>query len=118
MRGRTFLACGLVLVPGVVLAHAVLTKSSLGGRPVPAGQETAVTLEFNSRLEVGMTKVVLVDAGGKESPLTVAAGSKPGTLAVTLPPLTPGAYGLRYKVLATDGHVTESILRFKVAAPE
>jgi|SRR5262245_3017625 len=118
MRGRTLLACGLVLVPGLVLAHAVLTKSSLGGAPVPAGRETAVTLEFNSRLEVGMTKVVLVDAAGKERTLAAVAGSKPGTVVVTLPPLEAGAYGLRYKVLATDGHVTESILRFKVAAPE
>jgi methionine-rich copper-binding protein CopC len=33
---------------------------------------------------------------------------------VDLPPLAAGAYGLRYKVLAVDGHVTESVLRFTV----
>jgi methionine-rich copper-binding protein CopC len=33
---------------------------------------------------------------------------------VKVPPLAAGRYGLRYKVLAADGHVTESVLRFTV----
>ena len=31
-----------------------------------------------------------------------------------IPALAAGAYGLRYKVLAADGHFTENGLRFKV----
>ena len=44
-------------------------------------------------------------------------GTKPSELLVDLPALPPGAYALHYKVLAVDGHVTESVLRFRVAAP-
>ena len=36
--------------------------------------------------------------------------------ASTVPPLTAGFYALHYKVLAADGHVTESVLRFQVDA--
>ncbi|HKA29726.1 MAG TPA: copper resistance protein CopC [Candidatus Binatia bacterium] len=34
-----------------------------------------------------------------------------------MPALPPGFYALQYKVLATDGHVTENVLRFRVEAP-
>ena len=32
--------------------------------------------------------------------------------------LAPGAYLVRYKVLAVDGHITEGILRFSVLEPK
>ncbi len=37
-------------------------------------------------------------------------------LIVELPALAPGAYALRYRVLATDGHYTDNALRFRVRA--
>jgi methionine-rich copper-binding protein CopC len=40
------------------------------------------------------------------------------TLAYTLPPLDPGVYRARWKVMAADGHVTESIVLFTVTGPE
>jgi hypothetical protein len=45
----------------------------------------------------------------------VTPGAGAGLVTVDLPPLAAGSYGLRYKVLAADGHVTESLLRFTVA---
>ena len=60
--------------------------------------------------------MVLVDARNEERALEVVPRSEPGKVTVTVPPLAPGTYGLRYKVLAADGHVTESVLRFTVAA--
>ncbi|MGH7893800.1 MAG: copper resistance CopC family protein [Candidatus Binatia bacterium] len=108
----------LPLAASVAFAHAVLTKASLVEKQVTADTPTAVTLQFNSGIEIGFTKVLLVDAKGEERALEIAPGDGAGKVAVTLPPLHAGAYGLRYKVFAADGHMTESILRFRVAAPE
>ena len=40
----------------------------------------------------------------------------PDTLAYPLPPLEPGAYQARWKVMAADGHVTEGTVVFTVTA--
>ena len=99
-----------------VSAHAVLTRSSLRDAPVKANTSTDVTLTFNSGIEVGLTQVVL-RSEGPDRTLAVRAGAQPSQIAVTVPALPPGFYALQYKVLATDGHVTESVLRFQVQTP-
>jgi methionine-rich copper-binding protein CopC len=119
-----------ILVPVATLAllvgsgaplhgHAVLTRTSLEeGATVRANTSTTVTLRFNAGIEDGFSKVVLIDERQAERVLEVLPGSEPATVSVAVPALAPGSYGLRYKVLATDGHVTESVLRFKVAPPD
>jgi copper resistance protein C len=113
-----FLGVILVLVASAarVSAHAVLTRSSLRDAPVQANTSTDVTLTFNSGIEAGLTQVVL-RSEGPDRTLAVRAGTQPSQIAVTVPALPPGFYALQYKVLATDGHVTENVLRFQVAAP-
>lgn len=122
MRSVLRLACSGVLVlclaPSVVLAHAIMIKASLEETPVVADTATRVSLHFNTSIELRFTRVLLVNGAGEERALQVAPGGGPGTLIVTLPPLPAGDYGLRYKVLAADGHVTENILRFRVSAPK
>jgi methionine-rich copper-binding protein CopC len=118
-----WLAVGATLLlglasPSPVLAHAVLTKTSLDGTSVRADTATTVTLSFNTAIEAGLTKVVLVDQRNEERVLELLAPEKPGQVRVAVPALTPGTYGLRYKVLAADGHVTENMLRFTVAAAD
>ena len=106
-----------VWVPALALAHAILTKTSLEGG-VTADTATTVTLRFNAGIEASFTRVQLVDAKGEARALEVAQGEGPDRVTVSLPPLAAGSYGLRYKVLAADGHVTESLLRFKVTPPK
>jgi copper resistance protein C len=122
MGGRCLLGHGVALLAALVassaFAHAILTRASLGEQVVKADTATVVTLQFNTGIETSFTKVALVTASGEERALDIAAGSAPGKMTVSLPPLAAGAYGLRYKVLAADGHVTESLLRFKVAPPQ
>ena len=101
------------LAPALVEAHAVLTTATLG-RTVTANTATTVVLTFNSRIEPGFTKVVLVDAAKTERPVTSRPRERPSEVEVDVPALPAGAYGLRYRVLAADGHVTESLLRFRV----
>ena len=95
-------------------AHAVLTKTSVRDRPVKADTATPVTLTFNSGIETGFAQVVLARRRARIARSTARAGDKPSDVVVDLPPLPPGAYALRYKVLAADGHVTESVFRFRV----
>jgi methionine-rich copper-binding protein CopC len=106
---------GVALSATLALGHAVVQKASLEDAAVREHEATRVTLTFNSGIESGFAKVMLVTEGGEERPLEVEPASGPSTLSVQLPPLAAGSYGLRYKVLAVDGHVTESVLRFTVA---
>lgn len=120
-RGMRRSAATLSALAAVILlaadahAHAVLKKSSL---PKSVRSETAqpVVLSFNSAVEPTLSRVVLVDAKGAEREIPLRAGSARNEIALDVPPLPAGAFGLRYKVLAADGHVTESLLRFSVAA--
>src|SRR5262245_3167983 len=117
---RSWLAVRFVvlLVAGtssLALAHAILTKASLEGG-VRADAATTVTLHFNAGIETNFTRVVLVDAKGATRTLEVTPGASPDRVTVGLPPLPAGSYGLRDKVPATDGHVTERLLRFTVTA--
>lgn len=106
-----------VALPAVVSAHAVVTRSSLGDEPLAAGHPTEVTLRFNSAIETSQSTVNLVGTDGRATPLDLVPGAhEPGTLVVAVPALAAGSYALRYRVLAADGHVTESLLRFRVAA--
>ena len=117
MRGLVRWAfVALVASASGVSAHAVLTKSSARDQPVQANTETPLILTFNSGIEAGFAQVVL-RGEGPDRPLTARAGAKPSEVVVDLPPLAPGAYALRYKVLAADGHVTESVYRFRVDPP-
>jgi len=108
----------LVALPGFAQAHAVITRSSIGEKPLAAGQAVQVTLYFNSAIETSHSTVNLVGADGKTTKLDVVPGGhEPGALIVALPALVAGSYALRYRVLAADGHVTENVLRFQVAVP-
>ena len=111
---RSFVLAAMMARAADVSAHAIVTGSSLDHAPVHAGAPMDVTLKLNSQIERAFTRVALVDAKGATTPLELAAEDTPGKIIVRLPALAPGRYGLRYRVLAADGHVTESIIRFTV----
>lgn len=99
-------------------AHALLTGSSLERGAPAAHTETPVVLRFNSAIELGLSRVTLVDAAGTSQVLTATrTADQPSHVTVTVPALDPGTYGLRYKIFAVDGHVTENVLRFTITAP-
>lgn len=106
----------IALGAGRAEAHAVLTGSSLGKGTLAPATAAPITLTFNAGIEAGLTKVVLRGAG-EDRALDTHPGAKASEVVVDVPALPAGTYALHYKVLAVDGHVTESVLRFKVAAP-
>jgi copper resistance protein C len=97
-------------------AHAIILESS------PAHEASLTTpkrlvLRFNSRLEKPLCSVQLVGPHRKTIVLfRQEADSAPDTLAYPLPPLEPGAYQARWKVMAADGHVTEGTVLFTVVS--
>lgn len=95
-------------------AHDILVHSSLDDGPVRAGAATVVTLRFNAKIEASLSKVSVLTRDGKAHSLQVLPGRRAGEIEVTLPPLSPGLYGLRYNVLASDGHLTDEVVRFNV----
>jgi len=119
---RLLVAYGLVAVAALPVsgrAHAVVTHATLRDATIAANTPSETTLEFNSAIEAKLAKVTLVDDKGAERGLELAPGEHPSNvLVVALPALAAGHYALKYKVLAADGHVTESVLRFQVTAPE
>jgi copper resistance protein C len=117
LRGLLCCLCVVVLATGAS-AHAVLTKNSLRDAPIKVDTATPVTLTFNTGVEATLSQITLRGETGPERTLPVAAGKEPNQLVVDVPRLTAGAYELHYKVLAADGHVTDSVLRFRVMAAE
>lgn len=99
-------------------AHAVVTESSLKTQPIEVNHPTEVMLNFNSGVEMRLSKVFLVSKGDVYHPLEIAKGKKPGQMLIKVPALEEGDYAIKYKVFAADGHLTEDVIRFKVSAQQ
>ena len=97
--------------------HAVLKSSSPPNGGSVTGPDVQLTLKFNVRIDAARSKLQLLmpDASSIELPLTKA--SSPDTLASKLTGLKPGAYTIRWQVLAPDGHITRGEIPFKVRNP-
>jgi copper resistance protein C len=95
-------------------AHAVVTDHSLKIAAIPANEAKQVVLTFNSKVEIGLSEIFLVSKGDKHTPLKLSKGLKQGDVAVSLPALNQGEYALRYRIFASDGHLTEDVIRFSV----
>jgi methionine-rich copper-binding protein CopC len=112
--GLTFAALG----GGPAFAHAVLVECSLGDKPVAANSALSVAMRFNAALEQSFFRAILIGPGKEQQELTAKPGKDRTEEIVVLPPLKPGKYGISYKALAADSHLTEAVIRFTVAEPQ
>lgn len=111
---RIFLRCAFAAAffPPLAAAHAIVIESTPADRAVLTRVPPEIVLRFNARLEKKFVHVKLDRADGATQTLTDIA-PEPARVRVTLPQdLIAGAYTLHYKVLATDGHATQGVLRF------
>ena len=97
-------------------AHAVLVRSTPPGRATLAEKPDRVQLWFNERLEPAFSSVSVWSSAGTQ---VDAGDARVGPddakrLSVTLPPLPPGTYSVRYRVLSVDGHVVDSSFSFTI----
>lgn len=114
-RLRTLLIALVLMMSAVPLtaaAHAVVIESSPADRAVLTRVPPEIRLRFNAKLEKNLVHAKLERADGASQTL-VDVSPHAARLRFTLPAdLQAGAYTLKYKVLATDGHATQGVLRF------
>ena len=87
-------------------AHAILMESTPKINSTVGGPDINITLRFNVRIDGGRSRVLLVASDGTSSLLTFAKQEKPDILQMHASGLKPGAYKLQWKVLASDGHMS------------
>jgi methionine-rich copper-binding protein CopC len=97
-------------------AHSILMESTPKHGALLTAPPSAVILRFNAKIEPAMTRIALVDDHKHRQPLEPSAESTVDRIIVRVPPLGPGVYTVVYKVLATDGHVTQGSIRFTIRA--
>jgi methionine-rich copper-binding protein CopC len=113
---KSLLTLLLIAAAGPAWAHAILVQSTPAALShVKAGPITAI-LRYNSRIDAARSKLTLTGPNGPAQRLAVTAGDTPDSLHADIT-LAPGAYTLRWQVLATDGHITRGNVPFTVDAP-
>jgi len=111
------LLLGLVASIGPADAHAIVTQSTPAADAAVTGPDVTVELRFNSRIDHLRSRLTLYLPDGGSRPLSQAPGAAPDVIAAKAAGLPPGAYRLRWQVLAVDGHITRGDIPFRVVAP-
>lgn len=109
-------ALAALLMPALAWAHAILDHSEPPARAkVPAGR-IPFRLYFNSRIDGDRSMLTLMQAGKERVRVPIDPQTSPQLLTATVE-VPPGAYTLRWQVLAVDGHITRGDLPFTATAP-
>lgn len=99
-------------------AHAVVTTSEPEAGAVLAEPPARLSVRFNSRIDHGRSRLVLIGPEGSQRALDLAPAAEPSLLEAATPgDLSPGAWRLRWQVLALDGHITRGDIPFTLRAP-
>ena len=120
MRPVVRLALGPALVllgVTLALAHAFLERAEPRVGSTVRVPPAEVRLWFTERLEAAFSTVRVLNEAGQ--PVDTGDGrvdpAVPKGLRVSVPPLPPGTYTVRWRVLSVDTHVTEGTFTFTVA---
>lgn len=113
---RCVAALLLAATAALCSAHAVVVESSPADGAALSAPPKTVELRFNVRVEQSLARATLRGPGTAPIALAAQNGGTGRSERVTLPlpVLKPGAYELRYHVLALDGHATQGLVRFRV----
>jgi len=114
---RTSLLLVLLLLAGatqICWAHAILRESTPALNSTVQGPNVDISMRFNVRIDGSRSRVLLVAPDGTSSALPLAAQAKPDILQTRATGLKPGAYKLQWKVLASDGHMSNGVIPFTV----
>jgi len=107
--------CVLVAYSISAFAHAVLVKAVPGAHSTVAGRAITVRLQFNVRVDPKRSRVALVLPDKSQRLLSVNQPA-PELLESQVTGLANGDYSIRWQVLASDGHITQGEIPFKVAS--
>lgn len=104
----------LLLAPAAAGAHAIVLEATPDVDATVAGPDVAVTIRFNSRIDHRRSRLTVLTAKGTPRVLAIDTGTNPALLTGRAQGLSPGAYTLRWQVLAEDGHITRGDIPFKI----
>ncbi len=105
-----------LLLPGSARAHAILEDSTPpAGASVKSGP-LDLRLRYNSRIDRGRSRLTLIRPDHSKDTVVIAPDGPPDIIAAHLD-LPPGAYIVRWQVLAVDGHITRGDVPITVTAP-
>jgi copper resistance protein C len=103
--------------PRRAAAHAVVIASTPEAGATLAEPPGRVSVRFTSRIDHGRSRLLLIGPGGAQHVLDLAPAAEPTLLEATAPAdLAPGAWRLRWQVLALDGHITRGDIPFTLPA--
>jgi copper resistance protein C len=72
-------------------------------------------LHYNVRIDAKLSKLQLLNPDSSTSDLVIEPQTSPDTLTAKAIGLKPGAYRIRWQVLAPDGHITRGEIPFTIA---
>lgn len=95
-------------------AHAILMDSTPKANATVKGPELAISLRYNVRIDGSRSRVQLINPDGSATALTLDKQPTPDVLQCKATGLKPGAYKLKWNVLASDGHMSKGEVPFTV----
>ena len=99
--------------PGSAQAHAVVVASEPAAGAVLAVPPARIAVRFNSRIDHARSRLTLVGPDSAARVLEADPGTGPVAIEAAVPhPMAPGAWRLRWQVLALDGHITRGDIPF------
>jgi methionine-rich copper-binding protein CopC len=95
-------------------SHAILLSATPTMGEVCQGPNVPIKLRFNSRVDAGRSRLILVAPDGEQGMLAISGISTPDSLVAQAKGLRRGLYVLRWQVLAGDGHISRGEVKFLV----
>lgn len=108
------IACALLLVPRLALAHAHLESSTPAANATVQGPNITIELRFNSRVDGQRSTLGLEVAGGSAKANLVRDAQHSESTLNAHATLQPGHYIIQWQALAPDGHITRGEIPFTV----
>ncbi len=102
--------------PGLAQAHAILEESAPPADASVKPGPINLHLRYNSRIDRTRSRLTLIRPDRSKDAIPIAPGGPPDIINAHLQ-LSPGAYVIRWQVLAVDGHITRGDVPITVTAP-
>jgi methionine-rich copper-binding protein CopC len=110
------IAALLAVFAPIACAHAHLDRALPATGSAVRESPRQVKLWFTQRLEAAFSEVRVIDAAGRrvDNDDAKVDADDAKLLRVSVPPLSPGIYRVRWRVLSIDTHVDEGEFTFDV----
>jgi len=104
----------VLAVAGYVEGHAILKSSSPASGESVTHPDMPLKLTFNVRIDAARSRLQLLMPDASTVELPIVKTPSPDMLVSKLAGLKPGAYAIRWQVLAPDGHISRGEIPFTV----